>query len=92
MTHKKFDRSKLSIRPLSERRNQISIEKSAVPLTAQPAVLKEDVKELIKKTADKIRIAKDKNRSVILAFGAHTIKNGLAPVLIELIKKGSLCL
>lgn len=88
MTHKKFDRSKLSIRPLSERRNQISIEKSAVPLTAQPAVLKEDVKELIKETADKIRIARDKNRSVILAFGAHTIKNGLAPVLIELIKRG----
>ena len=88
MPHKKFDRSKLIIRSLSERRNQISIEKSAVPLTAQASVLKKDVKDIIKRTAEKISIARNKNRSVILAFGAHTIKNGLAPVLIELIKRG----
>jgi hypothetical protein len=88
MTHKKFDRSRLTIRPLSERKNQISIEKSTVPLTAKSAVLKKDVKELISKTADKIRIARDKNRSVIIAFGAHTIKNGLGSILIELIKRG----
>ena len=87
MTHKKFDRSRLTIRPLSERKNQISIEKSTVPLTAKSAVLKKDVKELISKTADKIRIARDKNRSVIIAFGAHTIKNGLGSILIELIKR-----
>ena len=88
MTYKKFDRSKLTIRPLSERKNQISIEKSVVPLTAKSAVLKKEVKELIIKTADKIRIARDKNRSVIIAFGAHTIKNGLGQILIELIKRG----
>jgi len=88
MTYKKFDRSKLIIRPLSDRKNQISIEKIAVPLTAQAVVWKKEVKELISKTADKIKIARDKNRSVIMAFGAHTIKNGLGPVLIELMKKG----
>jgi hypothetical protein len=32
--------------------------------------------------------ARQKQKSVILAFGAHTIKNGLAPVLIALIRKG----
>lgn len=88
MKHQKFNRKKLSIRRLSERRNQISIENIAVPLTFRPYGLIQSDKDLIKKTSDKIMAARDKNKSVILAFGAHTIKNGLAPVLIELIKNG----
>lgn len=88
MSHLKFDRNKLTIRSLSERRNQIVIDRDAIRISDTPRSLKKADKELIRKTAEKIRIAKDKNRSVILAFGAHTIKNGLAPVLIELMKKG----
>jgi len=88
MTHIKFDRSRLSIKPLSERKNQISIENKAVPLTAKADIPGKDVRELIEKTAYKIKAARENKRSVILAFGAHTIKNGLAPVLIELIKRG----
>ncbi len=88
MTHIKFDRSRLSIKPLSERKNQISIENKAVPLTAKTGVPGQEARKIIEKTADKINAAREKKRSVILAFGAHTIKNGLAPVIIELIKKG----
>ncbi|MCK7536104.1 MAG: hypothetical protein MZV63_36515 [Marinilabiliales bacterium] len=36
----------------------------------------------------KIRLAREKNKPVILAFGAHTIKNGMSPTLIALIKDG----
>ncbi len=88
MVFKKFDRDKLHVKRLSERRNQICIEASAVPVSAMPLSLKKEDKELIRKTAERIRTAKENNSSVILAFGAHTIKNGLAPVLIDLIRKG----
>jgi len=44
--------------------------------------------ELIKKTAERIHVARHKHRSVILTFGAHTIKNGLSPVLISLMENG----
>jgi hypothetical protein len=88
MHHQKFNRDELRVKKLSDRSNQILIEKSAVPVTAKSANLTGPDKELIRKTADKIRSARYNNRSVMLAFGAHTIKNGLAPVLIELIRKG----
>jgi len=37
---------------------------------------------------DKICIAKKNNRSVAIAMGAHVIKVGLNPILIDLVKKG----
>lgn len=88
MTFRKFDRDLLHIRKLSERRNLIMIERAAVPVSALPMSLSRENRELIRKTADRIRKAREKNSSVILAFGAHTIKNGLAPILISLIEKG----
>lgn len=88
MPHKKFNRNRLFIRSLDERKNQITIEEKKVSLTYRSVDLLEQEKELIRITAGKIRSARKEKRSVILAFGAHTIKNGLGPVLIELITRG----
>jgi hypothetical protein len=88
MSYPKFNRNRLLIRKLAERQDQVFIEKDHIPVTARPLHLSAKDKELIEITADRIRKAREKKRSVILAFGAHTIKNGLAPVLIELMKKG----
>jgi hypothetical protein len=35
--------------------------------------------QLIDKTVARIKKARELNRSVMLAFGAHTIKNGMGP-------------
>ena len=78
----------LFIKNLSERINQIDIEQKQVPLTYQAGNLSDNDKKLIRATADRIIKARKAKRSVILAFGAHTIKNGLGPILIELISKG----
>ena len=43
---------------------------------------------LIAVCAEKIRVARENQRPVILAFGAHTIKNGMAPTLIALMNEG----
>lgn len=88
MSHPKFDRDRLVIKKLSERENKVSVEKNLIHLSQKPSNLSAQDRELITKTADRIRSAKQKKRSVMLTFGAHTIKNGLAPVLIALIKEG----
>jgi hypothetical protein len=88
MPYPKFDRNQLIIKKLDDRRNKVSIEDDQIPATCKPANLSQSGKELIKKTAERIRIARQKQKSVILTFGAHTIKNGMAPVLIALIRKG----
>lgn len=88
MPHPKFDRNRLFIRGLDKRKNQISIAEKQVSLKYNPGNLPDEDKKLILKTALKIIKARKENRSVILAFGAHTIKNGLGPVLIELMRQG----
>lgn len=88
MPYPKLDRNDLVIKKLAERINQLSIDECRIPLTYEPVSLSKKDHEVIFKTAEKIISAREKGRSVILAFGAHTIKNGLSPVLIELMKEG----
>lgn len=88
MPHPQLDRSGLKIRRLSERPNKVEIARDAVPPDAKPGALSARIRESISETALKIREARENGRPVILAFGAHTIKNGLSPVLIRLIEEG----
>jgi hypothetical protein len=88
MPYQKFDRNLLHIKKLTDRKNKINIDDSHVPVNHQPAVFSKPGNELIKKTADRIRLARKSNRAVILTFGAHTIKNGMSPTLIELMEEG----
>jgi hypothetical protein len=88
MPHPKLDRDQLSIKKLAERNNKLSIENDQIPVLQKPANLSDQGKELIKETADRIRSARQKQKSVMLTFGAHTIKNGMAPTLIALINEG----
>jgi hypothetical protein len=57
-------------------------------LTQKPGELSAAEKLLIRKTAGHIRLARKKQKSVMLTFGAHTIKNGMAPTLIALMEEG----
>jgi hypothetical protein len=88
MPHPKFNRDQLAIKKLSERKNKILIERDHVPVSQKPANLSLQAETLIKKAADRIRLARQKQKSVMLTFGAHTIKNGMAPILIALINEG----
>ena len=88
MPYPKLDRDLLSIKKLAERKNKVNIENDHIPVTQKPANLSASEQKLIKKTADRIRLAKQKQKSVMLTFGAHTIKNGMAPTLIALMEEG----
>mgnify|MGYP002409752436 CR=1 FL=1 len=88
MAFKKFDRDKLHIQKLEDRYSKLSVKTDMVPVTQMPRHLSENGRAIIKATTERILSAREKQRSVMLAFGAHTIKNGMAPVLIELIRNG----
>jgi hypothetical protein len=88
MPHPRFDRDRIKFMKLAERKSRLSIDKDMVPVTRKPSNITEQGRIIIEKTAEKIRSARKENRSVILAFGAHTIKNGMAPTLIALMEKG----
>lgn len=88
MPYPKLNRDLLVIKKLGVRKNKVFIEKDHVPVTQNPANLSTVGRTLIEKTAGRIRTAREKKRSVILTFGAHTIKNGMAPTLIALMEEG----
>ncbi|MBP7037979.1 MAG: hypothetical protein KBB30_03640 [Bacteroidales bacterium] len=83
-----FDRDRLIIKSLDERKNQIIFRDKMVTLAFRPDNLPDETLRIIKETASRIIKARKDNKPVILAFGAHTIKNGLSPVLTELIRRG----
>jgi hypothetical protein len=88
MPYPKFDRDQLIFKKLSERKNKVNIEEDHVPVSRKPANFSISEQKLIDKTADRIRLAKNEQRQVMLTFGAHTIKNGMAPTLIALMNDG----
>ncbi len=88
MPYPQIDRFKLEIKPLRERKNKVIIERDRITPGTKPENLSEEGKTLVAETIQKIIKARKLNRPVMLAFGAHTIKNGLAPVLIPLIEEG----
>ena len=88
MPFPQFDRTKLFIKPLSERPNKVIIEKDNIPITQQPKNKSEVFVKIVDETVDRIKIARNKKAPVILTMGAHTIKNGMAPTLIKLMEEG----
>ena len=83
-----LDRRKLKLHPLSARENRVRISRAAV-LPGQPP--REDNSRLdatAAKVAADVRRARAADAPVVLAFGAHTIKNGMGPLLAALIETG----
>ncbi|MDC7228419.1 MAG: hypothetical protein PQJ61_16780 [Spirochaetales bacterium] len=81
---KYFDRYKMEFYPLSSRKSKVDIEETSIAPNSMAVPLPEPVNSRMETIADEIIRAKNKGRSVILTFGAHTIKNGLGEVLAAL--------
>jgi len=76
------------MKPLSERIHKYSVETQVLDLNETPAPQNEKVKADLNKLVESIRTAHAASRPVICAIGAHTIRNGLGPVLARLMEKG----
>lgn len=88
MPHPKFDRARVAMKPLGERRNKQKIDQDAITVDHQPRPLAETAAALITETATRIRQARTDGCPVMISFGAHAVKNGLAPVFIRLMEAG----
>ena len=88
MPYQKFNRDQLLIKKLSERSSKVNIVTDSIPVTQKPSDLSEESIRLIEITASRIKSARKNNSSVILAFGAHAIKNGMSPTLIAFLEQG----
>ena len=88
MPYPQFDRRKLVIKPLKARKNTLVIDRDCIPPDREPQPIPEAALRSIEETVARIRSARAAGRPVILAFGAHAIKNGLGPVMIRLLEDG----
>jgi hypothetical protein len=93
-SYKRFVVDRIQDYPLSSRRNKVSVTELAKPLDSDSlSAFFESLPDLLaakklKLLADRLRRARDKNRSIIWAFGGHVIKVGLGPILIRLMEQG----
>ncbi len=79
-----FDRSQLKLKPLSERVSDLDL--SVMQDPKQPVVkMNHPTIDLL---ADRIIAAREKGASVIVAMGAHCLRSGNGPLMIELMKRG----
>jgi hypothetical protein len=88
MPFSQFERSRLRFLSLKQRENRVAIQRDHISPAASPGPLPEDALAAIEQAALQIKTARSAGRPVVLAFGAHTIKNGLAPVLIRFLEEG----
>jgi hypothetical protein len=85
---KLFDRSRLRMHPLSDRENKLDIRKLVVRPKEYTLEHSLERDERIVKVAEDMVRARAKGKPVIVAFGAHLIKNGLGFTLSELVSRG----
>jgi hypothetical protein len=83
-----LDRRLLRLKPLSQRKNKVQFPGDAVGPSSPPRKLSPNAAALLPEVVDRVRAAREAGKPVMCAFGAHTIKNGLGPVLIRLIRDG----
>ena len=83
-----MDRFRVRMKPLAARRNKKQIERDAVDPARRPGPLSAAARETVRYAAERIAEARAGGKPVMLAFGAHTIKNGLGPALITMMERG----
>ncbi len=89
MSPVQFDRNKIHYASLKERKNLISIQDSFLgesECASMPIV--EPLKEKLEIIASQMLKSLELHSSVMCSFGAHTIKNGLGPLLADYMKQG----
>ncbi|OGD21358.1 MAG: hypothetical protein A2W03_04740 [Candidatus Aminicenantes bacterium RBG_16_63_16] len=84
MPFEKFDRSRLKLRPLAERQSDLT--RSVLVYPENPYERSENPAFPV--IAARIREARTKASAVILMLGAHVLRRGMAPLLIDLMKRG----
>jgi len=84
MPYPQFDRSKLRLKPLVERKNDLDLSVMIYPETPYESMENPDLDFL----AERIRSARKNGAPVVLMLGAHVLRCGNSPLLIDLMRRG----
>jgi hypothetical protein len=92
--YKAFDPTGIRTYPLSTRSNKVTLSDLVFPkdLGSLSLDLPQTVQRDIQTVAEAILAARREGRPVILFTGAHLIKNGLGPLLVDLVERGGVTL
>ncbi|MDR2484369.1 MAG: hypothetical protein LBD55_03120, partial [Treponema sp.] len=83
-----FDRRKMRYFPLKERISKVTIASTCISPETWDHPIPEELRYKTEGIADAIIRARERGASVICAFGAHAIKNGLGRLLGEMLARG----
>src|SRR5712691_10995595 len=88
-----LDVSKLAMVPLAERASKVSAAQLATRVTADQAAILDSMPDILgaadlRRLAAAIVSAKRGKRAVLFGLGAHVLKVGLSPILIQLVEEG----
>lgn len=85
--YKLFDRSKLNVKSVLDRKSKSDISIMIDPDSTPPRISSSDL-SFIERIAKDMREARKNGANILLAYGAHLFKNGCAPILIGLMERG----
>jgi len=88
MPYPQINPQRLRVYPLESRKSKSKIETIAADVDSAPPPLSAIQSAAVEEIAQRILSAREKKASVMLAFGAHLIKNGAGPILIQLMERG----
>jgi hypothetical protein len=83
-----LDLAQVKVFPLAERRSQSQVEDILVEPTAAPPAVEPRVADIIADCARRIREALANQRTVMLIYGAHLIKNGAQLFICQMMDRG----
>jgi len=92
--YKAFDATRIRTYPLRTRSNKVKLNDLVFPKDLATLVfdLPENVQGDIRTVAEAVVAARHEKKPVILFTGAHLIKNGLGPLLVDLVERGGVTL
>lgn len=84
MPYPTFDRSRILLKPMADRIHDLTLDVMFFPGDAVPVFKNPDLPVI----AERIVKAYQSGRPVILLMGAHVIRRGMAPLIIDLMQRG----
>lgn len=87
-SYKTFDRAEVHTYSLEERPNKVRLDDFVDLDKCKKKIYEIENKEKLEETAKKIVAAREANKPVFWMMGAHPVKNGLSPIIIDWLKRG----
>ncbi|MCS1410624.1 MAG: hypothetical protein M2R45_03819 [Verrucomicrobia subdivision 3 bacterium] len=83
-----LDLSRLRVYPLDQRKSLTTADEILIDPDSQPAPIDERIVGIVGHCARKILLARQQGATVMLAYGAHLLRNGAAAILEKMMERG----